>query len=140
MSLIQETATYAPVHDNLFSGTQVQPVVADAVTIRAGQGKLPVGAVLGEVTSANSGTATAGVGNTGDATISTVAVSNDAITGTYSVLVTAAIDGTTPAAFTVTGPGGATANGLLMGVEPAQSGWHYLHHYRCRFSGYSGRC
>ena len=70
----------------------------------------PVGAVLGEVTSANSGTATAGVGNTGDATISTVAVSNDAITGTYSVLVIAVA---TPAAFTVTGPGGATANGSM---------------------------
>src|SRR5690606_20171681 len=38
------------VYDNLFAGTQVQPVVADAITLAAGQGILPVGAVLGKVT------------------------------------------------------------------------------------------
>lgn len=37
-------------YDNLFAGTQVQPVVADEVTILSGAGVLSRGTVLGKVT------------------------------------------------------------------------------------------
>lgn len=42
--------TYTTGADNLFAGTQVQPVVADAVTIAEGQGVLVRGTALGQVT------------------------------------------------------------------------------------------
>lgn len=50
MTLIRQTEEYSPEHDNLFAGTQVQPVVADAVTIASGQGVLAVGTALGQIT------------------------------------------------------------------------------------------
>lgn len=48
MSLSVEKETFTA--DNLFAGTQVQPVVADAVTIVTGAGVLARGTALGKIT------------------------------------------------------------------------------------------
>ena len=48
MSLTVSSENFA--YDSLFAGTQVQPVVADAVTIASGAGVLARGTVLGKVT------------------------------------------------------------------------------------------
>ena len=45
---LQETETFIP--DNLFAGTQVQPVVADEVVIATGAGVVVRGTVLGLIT------------------------------------------------------------------------------------------
>lgn len=50
MTFIKTSGTYTPVQDNLWAGTQVQPVVADAIELAASQGELKVGTVLGKVT------------------------------------------------------------------------------------------
>lgn len=83
----------------------------EAIVINATAGKLAAGTVLAKITDANAGTVTAAAGNAGDAAIGTVTVSNSAITGTYSVVITDAIDGAVPAAFIVTDPNGKTATG-----------------------------
>lgn len=83
----------------------------EAIVINAGAGRLAAGTVLGVITAANTATATAAGTNTGQATIGTVTASNNSISGTYGVVITAAGDGSTPAKFTVTDPNGATDTG-----------------------------
>ena len=51
MALVEKTESFN--YDNLFAGTQVQPVVADEVTIASGQGVLTRGTVLGKLTANN---------------------------------------------------------------------------------------
>lgn len=99
--------------DNLFAGTQVQPVVADEVRIQAGEGELPRGAVLGQITTANSATPTADGGNTGNGTIGAIKVQDGAWTGTYTLEITAKADGGDPATFKLTDPKGNEAEGTV---------------------------
>ncbi len=62
----------------------------EAVRINAGAGKLVAGTLLAKITAANAGVATADGGNTGNGTMGTVTVGNDALTGTYVLTITAA--------------------------------------------------
>lgn len=48
MALVDKSESFN--YDNLFAGTQVQPVVAGEVTIASGQGVLTRGTVLGKLT------------------------------------------------------------------------------------------
>lgn len=88
----------------------------DAIVIAAGSGKLEAGTVLAKITSTNAATATASSGNDSTASFGTITVSNTANTGTYTLTVTAAADGSDPAEFTVTAPSGATATGVTGAV------------------------
>lgn len=83
----------------------------EQIVIATGSGVLLAGTVLATITSANAATATAAAGNDSTASLGTITVSNEANTGTYTLAVTAAAAGENPAAFTVTAPDGATANG-----------------------------
>lgn len=48
MALVEKTESFN--YDNLFAGTQVQPIVADEVTIASGAGVVTRGTVLGKIT------------------------------------------------------------------------------------------
>lgn len=81
----------------------------EAIVINAGAGALVAGTILALITASNAATASAAAGNTGNGTFGAITVSNDAITGTYAVEVTAeAADAGT---FSVTDP-----NGLAVGT------------------------
>lgn len=102
--------TYAP--DNLIAGN-AHLLVARTVKIATGQ-NLKRGSVIGKVTAANSATTPAGAqANGGVATFGTITPDATARDGVYTVTVTAAKDGDTGAAFTVTAPGGQTATGNM---------------------------
>ncbi len=86
----------------------------EVITIMATSGPLSAGTVLGKITSANAASVAAATGNTGDAlTFASVTVSNDAISGSYSLEVLTATDGGTAGTFRVTDPFGASASGTF---------------------------
>ena len=62
----------------------------ESIVINATAGKLEAGTVLAKRTSANSASASAGGGNTGNGAFGTVTPSNDAVTGDYTVTITEA--------------------------------------------------
>lgn len=74
--------------DNLLSGNEV-PIQLKGITVLTGQGVLARGSVLGLITLA-AGTPTAKAGNTGNGTISGVALKTKAKLGTYTLKCTAA--------------------------------------------------
>lgn len=75
------------------------------IVIAAGAGIVLAGTLLAAITAANAMVATAAGGNTGDGTVGGIAVTSDAVSGTYTLTVTkaAAAGGT----FEVAGPSGA---------------------------------
>lgn len=77
----------------------------ESIAINATAGKLVVGTVLALITAANAGIATAASGNTGNGTLTGITVGNEAITGSYTVTVTAAA--TNAGDFVVADPFGA---------------------------------
>lgn len=81
----------------------------EAVVINATAGNLVAGTVISLITSTNAATATADAGNTGNGVFGAITVTNDAITGTYLVEVTAEAAGA--GTFSVTDP-----NGVVVGT------------------------
>lgn len=59
----------SPTPDNLFAGTQVQPVVADEVQLQAGNGVLARGTVLGKITASDQAVAVDSVATDGSQTV-----------------------------------------------------------------------
>lgn len=86
----------------------------ERIVVNAGAGKLAAGTVMAQRSSANSGTPTAGGGNTGNGTMGTVTVGNDAITGTYTVTITA--EDANGGSFQVTNPHGEVVGEGEVGV------------------------
>lgn len=106
------TSATSPTPDQLVAGNEALLIARKAI-LAAGQ-NLTRGALLGKVSTANAATTPVGaVANSGVATFSAISVGSDAAEGTYTVAVTAAKDGTTGAAFSVTGPTGKTATGNM---------------------------
>lgn len=85
----------------------------ERIVVNAGAGKLAAGTVMAIRTASNSGNVTADDGNSGDAAIGVVTVSNSAITGTYTVEITQKAAGGNPGEFVVTDPRGNTAPGVI---------------------------
>lgn len=92
----------------------------EAVRINAGAGKLVAGTLLAKITAANAGVATADGGNTGNGTMGTVTVGNDALTGTYVLTITAAA--ANAGTFSVVDPFGAVVGTGTVAVEFSAGG------------------
>ncbi len=92
----------------------------EVVTVNATAGNLVSGTLMADLSSANAGTATADGGNTGDGTVSSVTVGNDAITGTYVVEITEAVDDA--GNFSVTDPFGSPVGTGAVGDEFSAGG------------------
>src|SRR5690606_28417545 len=74
------------------------------IVVAAGSGVVQAGTLIAQVTASNTATATAASGNKGNGTFGTVTATSDAVSGTYTVVITeAAEDG---GLFTVTDPSG----------------------------------
>lgn len=86
----------------------------ETVVINATAGKLSAGTLLAKITAANAAVATPDAGNTGNGSIGTVTVGNDAITGSYVLTITAeAADAGT---FTLVDPLGVSVGAGTVGV------------------------
>lgn len=92
----------------------------DTAVINATAGKLVSGTILAVLTAANAGTVTAVPGNTGNGTFGSVTVDSEAITGTYSVVITEAAAGA--GVFTVTDPTGSVVGSGEVAVAFAAGG------------------
>ncbi|MGH8435864.1 MAG: head decoration protein [Pseudomonas sp.] len=77
----------------------------EEVVITAGAGILPAGTLIGKITAANAGTPAAVGGNVGNGAVSGLVVASAAITGVYSLAITAAA--ANGGAFELTDPMGA---------------------------------
>lgn len=91
-----------------------------AIRINAGAGKLAAGTLLALLTAANAGIATADAGNTGNGTMGTITVGNDALTGTYVLTITAAE--ANAGTFALVDPFGATVGTGTVGVAFSAGG------------------
>lgn len=84
------------------------------IVVSAGAGKLAAGTLLGEITAANAMVPTAAGGNTGNGTIGSIAITSDAVSGTYLLTITeAAANG---GSFEVTSSSGAVIGTGEVGV------------------------
>lgn len=81
----------------------------EEITINATAGKISAGTLLAKITAANAASATAGAGNTGNGAMGAITVGNEAVTGTYTLAITAAA--ANGGDFSVTGP-----NGIVIGT------------------------
>lgn len=86
----------------------------EAITINARAGRLAVGTILALITAANAATATAKVGNTGAGVMGAITVGNAAITGNYTLAVTAEESG--KGAFSLVDPNGDTVGTGTVGT------------------------
>jgi len=92
----------------------------EAIVVNAGAGKLEAGTLLAQLTAANAATPSAAGGNTGNGSLGTVGVGNEAITGTYVLTVTAAAsDG---GDFQLLDPFGRAVGSGTVGVEFSAGG------------------
>ncbi|SDJ61037.1 head decoration protein [Pseudomonas indica] len=86
----------------------------EEVTITAGAGKLAAGTLIAKITAANAAVATAAAGNVGNGTMGSITVDSLAVTGEYTLVITAAsADGGT---FTLTDPLGSEVGMGTVGV------------------------
>jgi len=90
------------------------------IIVNAGAGVVAAGTLMAKITAANAGVATAKGGNTGNGTIGSITVSNEAITGAYTVSITEAA--TNGGEFMVTDPNGAVIGAGTVGVAFAAAG------------------
>lgn len=103
-------------YDNLIAGIDV-PALVKAVTLKAGQGTLKRGSVLGLITKAL-GAVVAGT-NTGNGTVGTITMGKDAEIGEYKLICTAAAtDGGT---FAVYAPDGSRMKDANVGAAYTSS-------------------
>jgi hypothetical protein len=86
----------------------------ERIVVNATAGILAAGTVLAALTAANAATATAAGGNTGNGTVSAITIANDAITGNYTIEITAAA--ANAGDFVVTDPFGTEVGTGTVGV------------------------
>lgn len=92
----------------------------EEITINATAGKLSAGTLLAKITAANAAIATAGGSNTGNGTMGTITVGNEAITGTYTLTITEAA--ANAGDFSVTDPNGSVIGTGTVGVAFSAGG------------------
>lgn len=113
MDLYSNTGTFTP--DKLIAGNQV-PLLNKAVILKAAQGVIKRGTVLGKITKAI-GNPTADAGNTGNGTVTAVTLGIAAKLGTYTLeCITASADGGT---FKVIDPEGIRLKDAVVGTAYA---------------------
>lgn len=92
----------------------------EEITVNATAGKLSAGTLLAKITAANAAIATAGGSNTGNGTMGTITVGNEAITGTYTLTITEAA--ANAGDFSVTDPNGSVIGTGTVGVAFSAGG------------------